>query len=206
MKEKLRVDVSRALAKLRPTLSWLRSHRLWVECATLTLLGLLAAFSLGYAALSRTSTLNERVADLQRIDAAFDRWTTQLQHPGTRERSSWRESEQSLRSLGAEAAEPLSLAQVVSQRAQEVGISELSIRLLSADSVAPIPSVQLGSWSVQAGSIGLVVEFDGNMGDVVGFLGALPPQAAVSNLQVTPTKGALHARIVLMTRQVVGAG
>lgn len=204
--KKLRMDLTAGLARLRPPLAWVRAHRKWIEGATLTLLGLLAAFSLGYAALSRASALSLQISELRQVEAGFDRWTSGLRPATPAESLAWRESEQTLRSLGAGSMEPLPLAQVVAQRAEEVGIPELRIRLISADSAAPVPPVELGGWRVQSGAEGLAVEFDGNMGDVVGFLGALPPQAAVSSLRIGRDKGVLRAQIILLTRQIVPRG
>lgn len=203
MKEKLRDALNVALARLRPAFAFLRAHRLVAECAVVTLLGVLAAFSFGYSALRRTAALEARAADLARVGESFDRWEAELQPPTPQESASWRESDASLRSIGGRATRPLTIARLVAQRAEEVGISGLTIQLLNPDSIAPPAPVQLAGWTIQTEGEGLVVEFDGNVGDVVGLLGALPPQAAVTNLEIAPRDGALHARVVMLTRQLV---
>jgi hypothetical protein len=206
VKEKLRAALAAALARLRPALSFAVAQRFWLECAAVTLLGMLAAFSYGYAALGRAGALRERAAELERVAASYDQWRTRLQPASPQESAAWRASEQELRSLGGEAARPLAVARAVAKRAEEVGIGGLQVRLLATDSVAVLDSIALGAWVVQPAGQGLVVEFDGDVGDVVGFLGALPPQAVVTRLQITPQRDSFHARIILVTRQIAPRG
>jgi hypothetical protein len=205
VKEKLRAALDAALARLRPALSFVGAHRFWFECATVTLLGILAAFSFGYAALRRTSTLQARIADLERVESSFGRWRAELQPPTSQESLSWRESDRALRGLGGDAARPLSVARVVAQRAAEVGIAGLRIHLVDPDTVPGLAPVALGGWTVEGSGEALVVEFDGDVADVIGFLGALPPQAALASLDIAPKGPRLHTRAVLLTRRIAEA-
>jgi hypothetical protein len=202
MKDQLRAGVSAAGNRLLPALALIRAHHFWVVCAVVTFFGLLAAFSVGYASLSRTSVLESRVDELERTELGLDRWRTELQRPTAQESIVWRESERTLLGLGGDAGSALLVARLVAQRANEVGITGLHVRLLGPDSVQAIAPVQVGGWSVEPAGEGLAVEFDGNMGDVVGLLGALPPQAAVTGVLMAPRGDALHARIVLVTRRI----
>ncbi|MBW3628439.1 MAG: hypothetical protein KY464_03995 [Gemmatimonadetes bacterium] len=203
MKDQLRLGLSAARARFTPVLSYLRAHRFWVECASVSLFGVLAAFSVGYAAMGRTAALETRAAALARADQSLGRWRTEFQPPSPEESAAWRDSETTLLSLHGESARALSVARLVAQRAREVGLTSLRVRLLPTDSLSPLNTMEIAGWTVEPAGEGLSVEFDGNIGDLVGLLGALPPQAAVERVEMEPAGEALHARIVLATRRLV---
>ena len=202
MKEQLRAALSGPRARLKPALAFVRAHPFWVECASVTVLGLVAAFSVGHAALARTAVLEARAADLERATVRLERLRSELKPARAEESIAWRESERTLNSLGSDAARALSVARLIAQRAEEVGISGVRIRLLAADSIAPGEPAELAGWTVEPSGEGLSVEFEGDVGDLIGLLGALPPQAAVEKLEMTPRGEVLAARIVLLTRRM----
>lgn len=197
------IDFSIVAEKLRPLLERVRENRFWIELAGLTLLAVAAAFALGSRALERTRALEARAVELEDVRAAVHRWSEQLHPPTPRESADWAESERALRSLGVESTQPLTLARVVSERAEEVGISNLRIRLASADSVSPPPPLEVGTWAIETGVAGLMVEFSGDIGDVISFLGALPPQVGVGGMTVRGEDGSLEVSAALLTRQMV---
>ena len=202
MKEQLRVALSSAWARLVPALAFVRAHRFWVECATVTALGLLAAFGVGYASLGRKAVLEAHAAELRRDARRLDRWRAEVKTPAATEVVAWRESERTLGSLGGEAARPLSVARLLAQRAGEVGISGLRVQLLGADSINPVDGAAVGGWTIEPSGEGLAVEFEGDMGDLVGLLAALPPQASVEKVEMAARGDALGARIVVLTRRI----
>lgn len=202
MKDALRAALATLRARARLVLGFARQHRFWVECGAVATVALLAAIAVGVAALMRTSELERQIAALEQIEAGLDRWETELQRPAPQESLSWRQSEQTLQRLAATTSEPLSIARLVAQRGEEVGIRGMTIRVVEAADAAPLAQAQGGPWSVRSGGTGLQVEFDGDMSDVVGFLGTLPPQAVVSTLQLAPQGEVLQATVVLLTRLV----
>jgi hypothetical protein len=206
MNFKPRVQLERLRARLDPLLAAARTHRFWIECSTLTLLGLVAALSSGLAALERAEALRERTAETGRVRRAMVRWTTELHPPTPRESLAWRESERMLLALGVEAEEPLSLARLISQRAEEVGVADVRIRLASGDSLVTPPPLEAGSVVVESGPHGLVVDFSGSMSEVIGFLGSLPPQVRVGSMRVTAEDPGVRASVVLLARRPVPRG
>lgn len=206
MNFKPRVQLERLRSRLDPLLASARAHRFWLECSTLTLLGMVAALSWGLAAMERAETLRERTAEMERVRRAMARWTTELHPPTPHESLAWKQSERMLLSLGAEAEEPLSLARLVSQRAEEVGVADVRIRLASGDSVAAPPPLDAGSVVVEFGPQGLVVDFSGSMSEVIGFLGSLPPQVGVASMRLTAQDPGVRASVVLLARRPVPRG
>ena len=200
MKEKLLAAIAALPARFRPALEIARAHRLWVEFGAVTLLALVAVVSFGSAALARTAALHARAEELRAVERGMAGWRTGLRAPAPAESLAWRESERALSELGGGPDTPLTVARMVAQRAEEAGIEQLHIGVFPADSVLPVAPLQLGGWSVGAQGDGLLVEFDGDMADVIGFLGTLPTQAAVSKLEIATLEDRLHARVVLLTR------
>jgi hypothetical protein len=202
VKEKLRAALSGYAERLRPAAAFARTHRFWVECASVTLGGVLVAFAVGHAALGRTEALEARAAGLEAAAANLDRWRADLQPPTPAESLAWRESERTLASLGGDDVGALPVARLVARRAAEVGIEGLRVRLLAPDSVATMESAAVGAWTMEPSGEGLTVEFEGGVGDIVGLLGALPPQASLDRLVLEPRGDALAARLVLLTRRI----
>jgi hypothetical protein len=205
MKERLRAGANAAQGRLRAAITSAREHRFWVEVGAITIFGVFAAFSYGYAALSRASVLQAQAANLGRVDEAFSRWQTQLERPSSAETRLWRESDESVRNLRSGAVRPLQIAQVIARRADQVGIDDVRIQLLSSDSIPDVESIERGTLSVEPLEEGLHVQFEGSMADVVSFLGVLPPHATVASIQSSGSDGRLNVDMVLVMREVVPA-
>ena len=203
MRDRFRAGAEIAHVRLRSASAFARENRFWVEIGVITILGAFAAFSYGYAALSRASALRAQAADLTRVESAFSRWESELEPPNPAETRLWRESDESVRSLRRGVVRPLMIAQTLARRAEQVGITDLRIGLLSSDSVPDIGTIERGGLSVDPLEEGLHVGFQGSMADVVALLGVLPPQATVASIQSTGADGALQVDMVLVMREVV---
>lgn len=203
MKLDLRPALAAARLRLAPALAFLRARRFWVESAAVTLAVAVAAYLVGASAQGRAAALEREAARLEQVGGAMDRWVRELQPPTPQESVAWRESEEALARLGGQAVTPLAVSHLLAQRAEEVGIRNLGIRLASEDSVTvPVP-VSVGRWEVRAGDAAVVAEFSGDWASVIGFLGVLPPQVEVADVRVSEAEGRLRARFLLLTRHVV---
>jgi hypothetical protein len=107
--------------------------------------------------------------------------------------------------MDSAAAEPLLLARRVAGRAERVRVADLSIRMASGDSLAAGPPLQAGGWTVTEGETGLLVEFTSGIGEIVSFLGALPPQVEVAGIDVSAAGDALRTRMALRLLRAEGA-
>lgn len=204
----MKFDLQSALAAIRskvsPALAFLRAHRFWAECVAVTFLGIFAGFFVGENAQDRAVLLQREATRLQRVEAGMERWTSTLQPPIPAESVLWRQSEEALARLSVQAVTPLSVSRLLAERAEEIGIRDLGIRLASEDSVeVPLP-VPAGRWEVRAGETALVAEFTGGWQSAISFLGVLPPQVEAAEMRVSPAgNGLFRARFLLLTRHVV---
>lgn len=203
MNPQLKASFLAQLDRLRPLVAAARVRRFWIKLVVVTGLAILAAGTLGRSALARSATVRAEAAELAKARAGLERWRRDGILPTAAEVELWRTSEASLAGLSPEASEPLLVARRVAGRAERVGVSGLSIRMAEIDTLAEGPPLQIGRWAVEAGAVGLIVEFDSSVGKVVSFLGALPPQVEVAGVQITGSDDHLHTRVVLRLIRVV---
>lgn len=200
-----RLDDLRAasLEHIRPVGAWLAAHRPWVEWGVLSAMALIAAYALGSSGLSAAVRYDQEAQRLRAVAAGIDRWTSQIHPAAPAESAAWLESEQAIRTIDAEGADPTTIARIVAARAEEAGISDLAMRLLRPEELTPPPALEVGSWSIETGSSGVSVDFIGDWSSVIGFLGSLPPQVEVGRVEVTPGPDLLlRARVTLLAREV----
>jgi hypothetical protein len=93
---------------------------------------------------------------------------------------------------------------VLASRAAEAGIPDVRIRLLERDSAVAVRSSVRDGWRVRTGGTALRVGFRGGMGEVVGFLGSLPPYVTLDEVTVAPADdtGTLDVQARLLARTV----
>lgn len=198
----LRPALAAVRSKISPALASLRAHRFWVECAFVTFLVLLAGTLVGGRAQARAEGVEREVVRLEQVRAGVDRWLREITPPAAPESLAWRESEQMLEILGGDGVSALSVSHLLAQRAEEIGIRSVRIRLANADSFSIPPATQVGRWELRAGEAAMVAEFVGDWSSVISFLGVLPPQVEVGDVQITARGGLLHTRLLLHTRRV----
>lgn len=191
------------IARLRPVLLRLREQRFWLELGALSLLALLAAVAIGRSALARADALEAEAARGARIHAGVRRWTSEIQWPTPAESLAWRASEEALEPFRGGAAEPLAVAHLLAGRAEEVGVTNLRVRLVPTDSIALSPAAHAAGWAVEPAGAGIVVEFSGDWSAIVSFLGALPPQVEVIELRSTEEGDGMRTSALLLPRRVV---
>lgn len=203
MKERLDDLRAASLAYLRSSGAWIAAHRPWVEWGVLSVMGLIAAYAVGTSAQSAAATYDLEADRLLAVRVGLDRWTSQLQPAAPAESVAWIESERAVRTIDAEGADPTTIARIVAARAEEAGITDLAMRLLRPDELAPPPPLEVGTWSISTGGSGIGVEFIGDWAAVIGFLGSLPPQVEVGRVSVTPgPELLLRAHVTLLARRV----
>lgn len=203
MKERLEDLRAASLTHLRSAGSWLAAHRSSVELAVLTVLAVVAAYAVGSSSLEAAARYQQETRELTAVGAGAHRWATRLQPVAPAETAAWLESEQAVRTVGAEGTDPTTIARIVAARAEEAGISNLGMRLARPGELATPPRVEVGSWAISTGGSGVSVEFLGDWPSIMGFLASLPPQVGVGSVQVEPgPEFLLRARVILLAREV----
>src|SRR5690606_13083521 len=112
----LRDRAADALARARARLS---AHRFWIQSAGVALLALAVLGTIGSLALRRARAWEAQVAALVQLDRTARDVLDRFQPSDSVEAAHWRESEETLLQLARENVNPLAVASLVAQRAEE---------------------------------------------------------------------------------------
>jgi hypothetical protein len=175
-----------------------RAHRFWVLTSATTLLLMAAGFTFGYASLQRTRQLEQQEKRVQGVLARVDDWVARFRPATPAESLTWKNSERVMEELQEGAAEPVSVAADLTQRAQRLGIDAVDVRYLVADSVAPPPARVESGWKLEPQLPTLQVEFDATFPEVIDFIDALPPHVEVRNLSISRRPGGVRAALTVL--------
>lgn len=187
-----------ALAPLRRLPAAARAHRFRVLTSATTLLLMAAGFTFGYASLRRARQLEEQETRVRGVLARVDDWVARYRPPTPAESLAWKNSQRVMEELQEGAAEPVSVAAEITQRAQRLGIDAVDVRYDVADSIAPPPARTLGEWTLEPQMPTLQVEFDATFPEVIEFIDALPPQVEVRNLSITRRPGGVRVALTVL--------
>jgi hypothetical protein len=157
-----------------------------------------AGFTFGYASLQRTRALEAQEERIQGVLARVDDWDARFRPATPAESLTWKNSERVMEELQEGAAEPVSIAAAITQRAQRLGIDAVDVRYDMADSVAPPPARTVGEWTLEPQMPTLQVEFDATFPEVIEFIDALPPQVEVRNLSISRRPGGVRAALTVL--------
>lgn len=195
-----------AREKLNTLLARLREQRFWVRLAAVTALALATLGIVGRSAYARAEAIEQEAARLQQIQTDLDRWAGTITWPTTEETESWRESESFFQQINRAQVQPLSLANQLTVRGEEIGPADIQIRLASPDTAYFPPPQAVGDWVVTSGQTALAVEMTGDFRSMISFLGALPPQLELAELALSTTEGAATMKLLLLSRDIAQAG
>lgn len=206
VKLELGPTLTAAREKLEVLFARLRVQRFWLQLAALTLLGLVTLGIVGQSAFSRAASFDDETARLQRIQSGLDYWAGNVVFPTPEETESWRESETFFQRLGSAEIQPLALANQLTRRGEEIGPGDIQIRLASPDSAFVPGPRTVGAYVVTSGQTALAVEMSGDLGSMISYLGALPPQLELAEMALSTTEGAATMNLLLLSREITRSG
>lgn len=179
----------------------LRRRRFWVEIVAATLVVVVSALWVAGAAARRTEELRQRERQLARTLDLADRWVREFRPVTPAESAAWHRSQRQVAQRGIRSVDRVGLAQLVTQRAEELGIPDVGVAFVSADSLEAAPSRSVGDWTFQMAPYALAVEFTTGYDGVLSYVGSLPPQVEVRQLRLTRAPEGTHARFLLIVYQ-----
>lgn len=202
MKVDLQPGIDAAAGAARRVMAYLGEQRFWVQLGGMTLLALSTLGIVGRSAYARAAAFDGESARLAAIENGLDRWTGNVVWPAPEETATWRESETFFRVLGNSSVAPLTLANQIARRGEEISRAEVRIRLTSPDTAYIPPPERIGEWMLTSGRAALVVEISGTWSAIISFLGALPPQVEVAGLQLSAPDERASMRLLLLSREL----
>jgi hypothetical protein len=179
-------------------LAGLRKRRFWAEIVAATLVVVVPAVLVASRSAHRTVELRQRERQLARTTNLADLWTRGFRSATPAESAAWHRSERQVAQRGIRSVDRVGLAQLVTQRAEELGIPDVGVTFVSADSLETAPARTVGEWTFRMAPYALVVEFTTGYDRVLSYVGSLPPQVEVRELRLRRTDGGVHARFLLV--------
>lgn len=176
-----------------------RQRSFWIAL-TLATLGVMAvAAAVGSAALLRADAWESRANALRATDGAVAVWRRELVRSSPAESAAWRRSERAVRGRAIAPGDRLALMQLVAQRAEELGIGEVSVAFGAVDTLEIDAVREVDGRVFEPAPYVLQLRFRAAYGQVASFIGALPPAVDVHRLR---TEGdgddALETELVLV--------
>lgn len=203
MNVELGPTLTAALERARAAAKRIRWSGFWLQLAGLTILTLFTMVTVGRSAYARAAAFDAESARMHEVETGIDRWAGMIEWPTAEETESWRESGQLFERLASTSVEPLALANVLARRGEEISGADVRIRLTRPDSAYIPPQARVGSWVLDSGRAALVVDLEGSVASMIGFLGTLPPQVEVAGLEISETGPRRHMSLLLLSREIM---
>lgn len=196
--------LERLIEAARPTLSRVgRASPFWVRLIGVTVIAVAVFVVVGRSANERAENLRAEVVRLQRVADGIDRWVAEVEWPTPAESASWTESQAVFEQLRNAEMQPIAIANQLSRRGEEIGSEDVRISLTSPDGMFVPPPRDVGGWLLASGESALAVQVRGDWGAVIGFLGSLPSQLEVADLELYTGDGGVTMNLTLLTREVI---
>lgn len=186
------------LSKLQRIVATTKAHRFWVVTVTVTVLTMSAALIVGATSAHRASEFRAQEEQLSGILSQVDRWQTEFRATTPAESLVWRNSERVLEELQEGAADPATVASLIADRAERLGIGDVQVRIAAVDSASAPASRSLGQWTLEPQTPPLQVQFDTGITGVVEFIQTLPPHVEVRQVRLSRRGDGVRAELILL--------
>ncbi len=187
--------------------SWLAAvgeRRIWLETGVAVLVVVVAAAVVVGRTAARRADLAERAETLSALADVADRWRADFVEPTSAESAAWLRSRRRVEERGVRATDRVALAQVVAQRAEELGIPDVAVGFTGTDELTPPPARTVDQWTFGMAPYAVTVAFTADYPAVVGFVGSLPPQVQVRRLELNGGETGLELRALLTVSRATG--
>lgn len=184
----------------------LHEHRFWLALIGAVLIVVAAATLLGSTARARGAAYGLLRAELEATADVAEDWQRRLESSTPAESLAWRRSEATVRDFGVRAGDRFGIAQVVADRAEQLGFGGVTIDFIDASTLALPPPRSVGPLTMEPASYALDVRFPTDYQGVISFVGSLPPQVAVMSLRLGSSDRGIETALVLVVYEGVGDG
>jgi hypothetical protein len=151
------------------------AHADLLAMPTLALVAVLTAAWVAIPARRTANALSDEAGKIRAVIAASDAWVMRFQSAADDEPGLWQEAASQVQTLGVLPSERLTLAQIISQRAEDVGIVSPHIRFSMVDSVAAPPPRNVDGVRFNPANYTIQLTGGGGFGALNSLIGTLPP-------------------------------
>ena len=175
-----------------------RARSFWIVLPLTTLAVVGVAGVTGSAALTRAESWRARAAELRATSATVETWREELVEPPPAESAAWGRSRRAARGLGIEPGDRIALMQVVAQRAEELGLADVSVGFVDADTLELETFREVGDAVFDAAPYALQLRVRAGYEAVGSLIGSLPPPVAVHRLRLSRDDQGVTAALTLV--------
>lgn len=175
-----------------------RRHGFWVALPVAVLGVVMVAFAVESTALLRAEVWRARSGELGATAEAASVWRDELVPVSEEEESAWRASQAAVRERGIDPEDRLGLLQQVAQRAEDLGVGQVSVAFERADTLAVTAIREVGEAVFEVAPWALRVRFIADYSTTSAFIGSLPPQVDVHRLQMNALETGLETDLILI--------
>lgn len=170
------------LAQLRALFA---KHGYPIVLGGVTLVTVVAAAWVAIPARKERALLAAEDARLAALIKSSNLWVTQFEPASNEEAAIWQETASQVDALGVRPSERLTLAQIVSRRAEDAGISGTHIKFVPIDPATGVPARQVAGITFNSAPYKLEVTGSGSVSALSRFLETLPPAVQVQAVNLT---------------------
>ena len=175
------------LAQLRV---FFAKHSFVLTVAAVTVITVIGAARIAIPARRQKSELAAESAQLEALIASSNQWMSRFQ-PATNEESAiWQNTDADVQALGVKPSERLTLAEVVSRRADEAGYANTHIKFVPSDPATSIGARQVAGITFNLASYRLQVTGGGSFAELAALVGTLPPAVELQSVSMARDSGA----------------
>jgi hypothetical protein len=190
------------LAQLR---TFVEKNKFTLMIAGVTLVTVIAAARVAIPARRQKAELAAESARLEAVIARSNLWVTQFQPASNEESAIWQNSAAEIQALGVKPSEKLTLAQIVSRRAENAGYDEARLKFVPIDGANSVPPRQVAGVTFNAAAYKLVITGGGGLGTLATFLGTLPPAVELQSVSLSAGDARVNTSLTLSVFEPAGA-
>ncbi len=175
-----------------------------VAVAGVAVLTLGAAAWVAIPARRQAASLSAEATKLKALIASSDSWVTQFQAASSEETALWQNTGFDVQSLGVRPSERLTLAQIISRRAEESGLGSPHIKFVPADSAGQPPR-RVAGISFNPAQYTIQLTGGGGFTPLSSLIGALPPAVGLRSIGVArDSSGNVSTSMILSVFEPAG--
>lgn len=188
---------------LEPATAFVKKNRFWVEVAVGALIAIGAAIWIGHDAYTQAAALSQEGQRLEAMRKSADVWLGTFEPASSTEAQEWQQIQSALQRLGEAPDSRLTLLEVITRRAERMGLRNVRVSIIGTDSVPPIPRASAPPLTLKVADYAILVEFKGSFAATRTFLATLPATVGVQRISISRTGAATGTRATLTVYEAV---
>lgn len=184
--------------RLRVVTGALRAQSFWLVLGATSAVVILVAFWTGRGALEGAAAWRERAADTARTEALAAEWVRELEPVAPAESAAWRASAEAVAERGIVTRDRVALMQTVAETAERLGLRDLGLNFVSADTIAGAVERELDGDVFEAAPYALSLSGITDTRTLVRLVDALPPQVELVRLDAVAVPEGIEARMLML--------